>query len=61
MGAGTLMRAQEMEVSVLQKVELFDILFLWNTSLPNQDIQCYIGGTNQTGCGFERHVIVTAE
>lgn len=42
------MRAEEGDVSVLQKVELSDIPFLKNTSLSNQDAQCYIGGTNQT-------------
>lgn len=42
------MRAEEGDVSVLQKVELSDIPFLKNTSLPNRDTQCYIGGTNQT-------------
>lgn len=40
------MRAEEGDVSVLQKVELSDIPFLKNTSLPKQDTQSYISRTN---------------
>lgn len=60
------MRAEEGDVFILLKVELSDIPFLRNISLPNQDIQCYIGGTNVTdicsvGCGIERCAVVTVE